>query len=1084
MAINFAAVLEIRQADEVSEYPLTQPVTTIGRSEDNQVVLKSNLVSRYHARLELVEGVQNIYDLGSSNGTVVNGIEIEPRVPHSIKEGDIIGIGGFTLTFRMASPAGKTPVSTAESKTVIPARESLTFLFPSIQTLVVTTSQGTKEFPLTQDTLTIGRDPANDIVISDGAVSRSHARLHRTPHGYQITDLNSTNGLTFESNRISEKQLADGDVLWITDSISLTYKAPVMAEIPEPETSAAPEKLDVKGRATITIGRSEDNDIVFSHPAVSRRHARVVRRDPDGVYLIEDLGSSNGTFINGEKVVQPRQLKRGDTIRVGPIKLIYSPEAFEKIDESSNLRVDAIQLNQFVSQNVNLLQNISLSIQPNEFVTIVGGSGSGKSTLLKALTGFIPASNGSVLINGDDLYANFDAHRSQFGYVPQEDIIHKELTVYEALDYSAKLRLPADMSPGDRHQRINEVLATLDLTERKNLPIRKLSGGQLKRVSIGVELLTNPGLFCLDEATSGLDPGIESQMMRLFRKLCDQGHTILLVTHATQNVMLCDQVIFLARGGYLAYYGPPDDALRYFGVEDFNVIYEKLERDQTPRAWAEHYLHSAQYQEYVAARLPERSAALVEGERRAASPGSQVKQISSLAQFLVLSRRNLNILFRDRFSLVLMLLLAPIVGLFEFLLWQPGLLDPVGGDPRKVITNLFMAAMIGCLVGSLSSMREIVKETDIYRRERMVALKIFPYILSKLAVAVPVAMYQAAVLILFMKIAGGYPGAAEFIPTYITLTLAVFAAMLLGLFVSAISPNQNVTPLLLVIVLVPQLLFGGIIPLVQLGGAAQTLGNLATTKWAFESLVTISGMGKDIADDPCWQMSEEEREELTDEEKEKQCNCMGVSIFKDCNFPGIHDFYNPAIDQPEPEEPIHPGDPPPQPEEPPSKPGGGPPAHPGAPPRKPDESLLLINPIYYWQQMEAWNAAMAVWQHRMTQYANAMKAWEAEQTKWGSEMKAWEKVMAKYQDDLKIYQDLVQKYQDEMEVWQTEMQEWKKSRSKAVSSAEATMGNYYEKWGSAFNVNVKSHWIWMMVIMAVNLGLVFGIMKWRDTRRR
>ncbi|MEJ2740844.1 MAG: ATP-binding cassette domain-containing protein, partial [Dehalococcoidia bacterium] len=362
--------------------------------------------------------------------------------------------------------------------------------------------------------------------------------------------------------------------------------------------------LDVRGRASLTIGRSHDNDIVLSHPAVSRKHALVTRKEPEGIYVIEDVGSMAGTFVNGSRVVQPRPLKRGDTIHIGPIKLTYTAEAFEKVDESSNLRVDAVHLNQFVSKNVNLLQDISLTIKPNEFVAIVGGSGSGKSTLLKALTGFVPASNGSVLINGDDLYSNFDAHRTQFGFVPQEDIIHKELTVYEALDYSARLRLPADTSAEDRKKRVNEVLATLDLTERKDLQIKKLSGGQLKRVSIGVELLTKPGFFCLDEATSGLDPGMESQIMRMLRRLSDQGCTILLVTHATQNVMLCDHVIFLTRGGYLAYFGPPDHALTYFGSSDFNSIYEKLEKEKSPAEWAEQYRSSETYRQYISARAP------------------------------------------------------------------------------------------------------------------------------------------------------------------------------------------------------------------------------------------------------------------------------------------------------------------------------------------------------------------------------------------------------------------------------------------------------------------------------------------------
>jgi ABC-type multidrug transport system ATPase subunit len=195
--------------------------------------------------------------------------------------------------------------------------------------------------------------------------------------------------------------------------------------------------------------------------------------------------------------------------------------------------------------------------------------------------------------------------------VPQDDIIHKELTVSQALDYAARLRLPADTTPAERARRVIEVLETLNLTERKNVPIQKLSGGKRKRVSIGVELLTQPGLFFLDEATSGLDPGTESQLMRLLRQLADEGHTILLITHATKNVMLCDQVAFLAKGGHLAYYGPPEEALKYFGVQDFDAIYQKLEGEQTPHAWDEKYRQSPQFKEYVVERLQEKYGALI-----------------------------------------------------------------------------------------------------------------------------------------------------------------------------------------------------------------------------------------------------------------------------------------------------------------------------------------------------------------------------------------------------------------------------------------------------------------------------------------
>jgi ABC-type multidrug transport system ATPase subunit/pSer/pThr/pTyr-binding forkhead associated (FHA) protein len=1076
--VSELSILTVNYAGETREYRLTQTPLTIGRNADNLVVLNSDIVSRYHARLEQSNGTYQIVDLGSSNGTNVNGNELEPRVPYPIREGDVITIAGFTLTLKPLSAAQKEQVSLAELKTEFGVGPGA-FTAQAVPSLIVVTSEGSNEYPITRDRVTVGRNPGNDIVISDSVVSRSHAIIEHTATGYKIVDAGSANGLIFESAQVSEKVLNDGDVLWITDAVSLTFKMTAAAPAAPVEEVAAPVTLDVKGRASLSIGRSHDNDIVLGHPAVSRKHARVTRKEPEGIYVIEDVGSMAGTFVNGSRVVQPRPLKRGDTIHVGPIKLIYTAEAFEKIDESSNLRVDAVHLNQFVSRKINLLQDISLTIKPNEFVAIVGGSGSGKSTLLKALTGFMPASNGSVLINGDDLYSNFDAHRSQFGFVPQEDIIHKELTVYEALDYSARLRLPADTSADDRKKRINEVLATLDLTERKDLQIKKLSGGQLKRVSIGVELLTKPGFFCLDEATSGLDPGMESQIMRMLRKLSDQGCTILLVTHATQNVMLCDHVIFLTRGGYLAYFGPPDQALTYFETSDFNSIYEKLEKDKSPTEWAEMYRNSEQYRQYVAARAPGKGMDVVEGQRNAAKPGAAVKQISAVSQFLILSRRNINVLTRDRLAMILMLLLAPIMSMFFFLSLKHGMLDPVGGDAPEFIEGMFYVTLISYFACAIAMMREVVKEVDIYRRERMVTLKIFPYVMSKFWVAGLLALFQTIIFVIFIRVASGWPGSAEALPVFITLLLSVIAAMTMGLLVSSISPNQNITPLLIIFVIAIQFVFGSG---EDYGGFARYISPISSVKWSSESLVAISGIGKEFTEDPCWQLSEEERDALTEEQKDEKCPTMGVSLFANSNFPGIQDFYHSDVDMPEPLEPEHPGDPPPQPEAPPSKPSD-PPTHPGSPPPKPDSALLLINPILYWQEMENWQYQMSVWQVRMEDYAEKMKAWESEMGEYGEEMKEWEAEMNQYKADLEYYQDLMDQYQDDMEQWQEDYQDWKENRSKAVEGAEGLIERIYEAKGDTFKASVARNWLALCIIIVITCGLIFGALKLRDRKR-
>jgi ABC-type multidrug transport system ATPase subunit len=782
------------------------------------------------------------------------------------------------------------------------------------------------------------------------------------------------------------------------------------------------------------------------YPAVSRRHARIIRPAQDGEYEIEDLGSTNGTFVNGERLVGSRTLRHGDSVRIGPVKLIFEENELTAVDESRDLRLDALHLSKFVGKDKNLLKDVSLSVRPREFVAIVGVTGSGKSTLLDALNGFRPATAGAVLINDDDLYSNFDAYRTQIGYVPQKNIIHMELTAYEALDYSARLRLPADTTAAERHRRVMDVLETLELTERKDGVIRNLSGGEQKRVSIGVELLTQPGLFFLDEATSGLDPATESQIMRLLRKLANAGHTILIVTHATKNVMECDQVVFLSKGGHLVYYGPPQQALTYFGVKDFDEIYDKLQRERTPEEWAQLYQQSDQYRKSVVVSPPEhrlKPSATSSREMVYQRPGASLKRISALRQFAILSRRNLNVLIRDKTSLILMLVMAPLIGMLDFVFWEKGLFAADGGDAGKAVINLFLAAIICFLVGALSSMREIVKETDIYRRERMVILKIVPYIVAKFWVALLVALYSAGIFTLFLKLAGNWPPPESVLPVYITLTMAIMAGALTGLLISAISPNQNVTPLLLLLFLVPQIIFGGVMPARELGTAGKLISKTMTTNWAFESLVSISGMGACVAQDPCWQLPTDKRDALTEEDKIKQCSCMGPNLFSSCCFPGILNSYSKEVNTPEPAQPTKPGDPPPKP--------GDPPPHPGERPE------------------DVFSTKFQEWEQKTKQYQKDMDAYEGK--------------MEQYRTDMEAYQQRVERYEDDLKAWQGEYRSWKESRSKAIGQAEATIKRMYEDYGHAFRVSVAGHWRVLVLIMAILFALILAVMRLQDRRR-
>jgi ABC-type multidrug transport system ATPase subunit len=775
-------------------------------------------------------------------------------------------------------------------------------------------SDRAQEFPLsTEQAIAIGRHPDNDLVLEGTGISRFHGEIRHDGDQYSIVDRESSYGTYVNGERIRANEprpLQDRDIIYLGDSFvqfcdqtnsEQTQYEPRQTPHPSPQPY---QLLDLRQRDRIRIGRDPENEIVIDHPSVSRFHAEITRKDSR--YLLQDRQSTNGTFINEEFLIRPQVLKIGDTIHIGPSRLVFNPdETLIENNEAGNLRLDAQHLTKIVDKNVKVLDDISLSLQPREFVVIAGVSGSGKSTLLDALNGSRPATKGEVQVNGSDLYTYFDTYRAQIGYVPQKDIIHPSLTVEQSLDYAARLRMPTDTTVVERRERVREVLDELSLSDRREVLVQNLSGGELKRVSMGVELLTKPSLFFLDEATSGLDPGTEGEIMNLLRELAHQGRIITLITHATENVILCDLVVFLAKGGRVAYFGPPQEAPAYFGVEQFNQIYALVEHERSPEELQADYQKSEYYQKYVRDRQEE----LEKSHPNRKYPGltkliAQNNRVSPWRQWQILLRRDFDLLRQDRASLWLTVLIAPVLGLLDLLIWSQDLFDPTTGEPRQALMMLFVATIIALMVGSLSSMREIVKERDIYRRERMVGLQLVPYILSKFSLGVVVALVQAAVFVLFKMIAIAFPGGGEVMAgIYLSLALATIGGVTLGLLVSAISPNQSVAPLLIVLVLIPQItLGGGLVPLQDLSSLGHFMSNLTLSRWTFESMVTVTGMGRDIAADECL------KSQGIQAKNPERCPCSGAQLFDHCEVPGIRAQYHAAVAEEAPAEPKKPGE--------------------------------------------------------------------------------------------------------------------------------------------------------------------------------
>lgn len=709
-----------------------------------------------------------------------------------------------------------------------------------------------------RDNFLVGRHPEADLVVPSSApfVSGRHFEIQRMPQGYALVDLNSTNGTRLDNELIAPMTamlLKNGSIIRIGSeafgsSLGFTFTDP---NAPAPAVTGFETHVGMTSLLRVErvhIGRDPSNDIVLDAPVVARQHAVLTRYDTDHHHLKATEG--NQIQVNG-KAVEQAILKEGDFVQIGPFLFTYDCQSLQRY-ESRGYRVDVVDLFKEVKTKngpLRILDQISMTVLPREFVALVGGSGAGKSTLLDALNGFRPA-QGQVLINGLDLNEHYDAFRTQIGYVPQHEILPVTLTVDAALHYAARLRLAADLSAEERDTRITQALETVDMnTERiRSTRINRLSGGQRKRVSIAAELLADPKLFFLDEPASGLDPGREKKLMYTLRKMADEGRTIILITHATDNIVQVDQVAFLSQGK-LVYFGPPGGANPYFEVNEFADIYEKIERNGDQ--WRQTFVQGkgGAYQDYVAGRQATRGQT-PEAEDEKHGAGAALRQ--SLRQFIVYSQRMFRLVLTDPITLFVSLFVMPFVGVQQILVTERYELvgDPaVLADPARAAlsmtenylpalhahTLIFGMAILAFLVGAFGGSQELIKERPIYLRERMVNLKLLPYLGSKFFVFAMFGLVQVALTLLLISIDLKLPADGQVMPGVIemgiTLFLTLMAGIATGLFISSISSNTTFAMYLVLIVVFFQYLFGGAIHDLR-DKPVELISYAAATRWS------------------------------------------------------------------------------------------------------------------------------------------------------------------------------------------------------------------------------------------------------------
>ncbi|GIU82685.1 MAG: FHA domain-containing protein [Acidobacteria bacterium] len=855
------------------------PQIRIGRNPTEcQICFESQeypMVSRRHA--EIVWQGKNwiLTDLGSSFGTFLNGEKIVS--PQTLKINDSIQLGQNGPILKVLAIQTESPLPDAEAE-IIPKLLSL--------------SDG-RTIEIKKETIWLGRDPSCDIVIDalQTMVSRRHAKIVKQGDDLILFDNQSFNGTLINKQRISTPTK-----LYHNDEIQLGLKGPVfrllfpksfpnIAEadlvgqrsvalsqqgniapvrqktivlrsssggIPpsqiKPEESTLLMCVAFGKKDRLTIGRSPDNDIKLDGLQISNHHAALVKLD--GGIFVEDLKSTNGVYLNGKRISKER-VSPEDSIQIGAFLIkVESPFDIKVFDTRSKTRIDAVGITKEVrsgSTVTKLLDGISLSIMPNEFIGLLGPSGAGKSTLMDALNGMRPPTSGAVLINNLNLYQNLSALKQSIGYVPQDDIIHRELTVYETLYYVAKLRLSSDVSNKEINQTINEVLDVTGLSERRNVLVSRLSGGQRKRVSIAVELITKPSVIFLDEPTSGLDPATEEKIMILFRQIAESGRTVILTTHAMENVKLFDKIVLLMRGK-LVFYGTPQEALEYVGAKSFKELYDKLEEpaehysktsaegrnttEQIAEEWKQKFLKTPQYRNNVYEPLKNIS----KFEPKAVKQKRKLGIFGSIRQWFYLSRRYWKVLLRDKLNLAILFLQAPLIALLTFLVVDKN-------QPRDFI--YFVLSLVSMWFGTSVAAREIIRERPVYNRERMFNLGLAPYVFSKFFVLSIIVGIQCLLLFLPLKLMDltglmEMPGVMGGIPQLWTMLLTASVGIAVGLLISALVKTSEMATSLVPLILIPQILFSGLVDVPS--GVNKAIGLMMPTAWSFDTMKRFSGL--------------------------------------------------------------------------------------------------------------------------------------------------------------------------------------------------------------------------------------------------
>ena len=699
--------------------------------------------------------------------------------------------------------------------------------------LVIVDKNGINEIDLSniKDVVyTFGRGENNSIRINSEIVSGQHGEICISNGLFYIKDSGSSNGTYIaygqQFARIQPGQYYGGDgkdmIIRLGTAKSMNGCDSVLM-LYDSNASTGKWKSFTLHMGDNSIGRADNCDIKLNNVAVSRLHAGV--RVTDGGIFVFDNRSTNGVFVNGSRIDKPHRLENKDIFTILNTTFIFdNNQLFYKVNPEG-IALEVRQLNKVVSSKggkKTILDKVDCSIKPNEFVAIIGGSGAGKTTLMTAMSGFDTEITGNVFCNGIDLRENFQTLKNIIGFVPQQDIIYENITLKKMLYYTAKLKMPEDTTKAEIERRIQDVLGMVELLEHQDTYIRRLSGGQKKRASIAVELLANPGLFFLDEPTSGLDPGTEQHLMHTLSRLSkEQEKTIVMVTHTTNNLHLCDKVIIMGYGGKLCYCGKPDGIKDFFNTDDIVQVYDMITANTA--GWENKFKNSNINQL---------------GNTAGTQSGKTIKprKPSNINQLSVLIRRYMTLIKNDLERLMMIFLQPIAIGLLMALVAETGIFDKMF-ETRSILFALMSA---GIWMGLFNTIQEVYKERVILKREYMANLKLPLYMLSKYIVQALIALIQSVLMVSMFVVIKGAPkcdgvviGNAT-VEMMVTIFFTIYVSAAFGLLISACSKSGDRAMTIAPFVLIIQLLFSGI--LFALNGATKNISYFTFSRWSMEAL--------------------------------------------------------------------------------------------------------------------------------------------------------------------------------------------------------------------------------------------------------